>query len=276
MPDERFVQRTACSAPYPDQCAEENPLPLSPASLPSDLHKDGRLWRTVFILSLIPLLILLLLSLQVFRHHSAFLARKLELSGSRFAEGIRIDGLPVGGLTWEAACEIVSRHAAAPPDLRLVLQADSIVLTITNETVNRRNNWPDVLSAAFALGRSISPALPASVTPFEYRFRTLQTVREKGAEYSTEAVYDREALIAVVDTLASMLEKDAVNAQVLTDTVTGERVFTDEIPGAKLDRDTLVQQLSKLLDRGEDACVVITTEPVLPEITRVELMNMTN
>ena len=273
--DSRFVQRTACSAPYPDQCAEETPPPSLPTP-PSDRKKDGRLWRTVFLLSLIPLVILALAASLIFRQHAQYLAKKQTLSDSRFAEGIRVDGVSVGGLTWEEACDKISRSSSPPQDLHLTLQADSFILNITNETVNRRNNWPEVLSAAFALGRSTSPSLPASVTPFEYRFRTVRTVRETGADYRTEAVYDRDALISVIDALAAVVEKDPVNAQAYTDAATGERVFTDEIPGLKLDRDTLLQRLSQLLDRGEDAYVVITTEPVLPEITKVELMNMTD
>lgn len=267
-PQQGYPAGLASYLPY-----EEAPQPLAPAK--------PRRRRAPYV----ALLILCLGALggmgyylhQARQAYEPFLQQRAFLRKQVFFEGIKVDGIPLGGLSMQQALERVGQ-AGARQDGQLSLQVsvDGRPFHISGEALPFERNVQAVLESAWAIGRQGFRGTIGSVnTPFQVRYEHARFVQEKQVELFTYSTYDRERLRGLIAQIATQVDRDPTDAMIASfDFNTRAFTFTRDAPGAKMDQQALFLQISQQLDQGQlTQQHAVHSAPILPRITAVELQN---
>ena len=192
--------------------------------------------------------------------------------------GVYIDGVHVGGLTRAEAAAAVS--AAAEQEAAAVFD---IIVTVGNqswhvnsERVPVSRNVEQMVEEAWASGRSSEVSIQgAGITPFQDRVNQASALRSYPLMLETKTDYDHDALRLMADGIVNYVNRDPVNSMVESfDFNTHAFTFSEDQPGAYIDRDELYATLEKLLDGGTTQTTLkVTPQKVLADVTRTELMN---
>ncbi|MBR5109381.1 MAG: VanW family protein [Clostridia bacterium] len=188
-----------------------------------------------------------------------------------------MDGVHIGGMT-RAEAESVLNSQAQQTDasLWIRLHVDGQAWTVTPNEVPLRRNVSAVLDTAYAIGRQGSrETIGTKTTPFDYRYAHLYHTASTRVNLYTSVTYDPENVWSFVRKVEERVNKTAQDAQVATfDFSSRSFSFTEERQGAKLDAEDLYRRITNALDRHEyTATITASAIPVLPQVTRVELMN---
>ena len=181
-----------------------------------------------------------------------------------FCEGIRVDGVPLGGLTREEASSRFSQQAEETTRaFTLPVTAGGRQWLITSEEVPITFNAQQVLDRAFQIGHTGTR---------ERRLAEIERASE-GVELTTSYVYDREAIDRLVDIVAQNVDREPVNAGLDAFDPAGKTFsYRQEKAGQKLDRDALRADILAALDAERfDVPVQGRLLPAEPEIRLADL-----
>ena len=194
-----------------------------------------------------------------------------------FAQGVLVDGVHIGGMTRaQAEAALNSESAQSGSALHMTLRVDGNTWVITPRELSFERNLSAVLDTAYAVGRQGTPeTIASSVTPFEYRYAHLYHTASNPVSLTTRVTYDKAVVRDLVRIIESNINRDAVDAQVATfDFSSRSFTFSEDQTGARLDGDDLYRRIIDALDRKDYAAVIsVSSTPLLPQVTRVELMN---
>lgn len=194
-----------------------------------------------------------------------------------FAQGVLVDGVHIGGMTFEQAEAALKREdASGVRGLYLSLNVDGYTWVITPNELPFERNIPAVLDTAYAIGRLGSvDTISSDTTPFEYRYQHLYHTVYNAAHLYTKVTYDPETVRKLVSIVENNINRDPVDAQVASfDFSSRSFTFSQEQMGAKLDGENLYRQIIDALDRQDyTASIHVSSQPIMPQVTRVELMN---
>ena len=193
-----------------------------------------------------------------------------------FAQGVLVDQVHIGGLTRAQAEEALRGGSQNPGGLWLTVRADNQSWVITPNELPLERNVQAVLDTAYAVGRQGTPeTIASSVTPFEYRYAHLYHTATTPVYLRTEVTYDPQKVWELVRVIENHVNRDAVDAQVATfDFSTRAFTFSQEQQGARLDAEKLYADITQALDRKDYTAVIeASVEPLMPKVSRVELMN---
>ena len=294
-PPDNFYRQTASSAPYPDAAFDGDdgmePAPPAlndgyqsvffsnaPAPRSAPPRRRGRgPWTFIALVACAAFVLVLYLIFALRQPYAAFRTMAAETAKNTFAYGIYVDGVSIGGMTRaQAESALQNRLNANGGELSMDLQVDHYAWHITGREIPFTRNLSRVLDRAWVIGRQgTTQTLTGGMTPLYYRYQHRMGAAKNGAYFYTEVTYDKSDVHAFVSQVAAYVNRDAQDAQVATfDFETRTFTFTDDQQGAKLNEEQLYEQLVTLLDGGQfSASIRMETQPVMPSVTKVELMN---
>ena len=278
---------TGDRAPYPDQAYAPQARPQAAAA-----SNTGRkwaqggterkpshtaLWALTAFIAFAALCLMGFYATSLYQAYPLFRQKAAILAADTFAGGIWVDHTHIGGMTRAEAENALSRQAQqTDASLWIRLHVDGQAWTVTPSEVPLKRNVSSVLDTAYAIGRQGSrETIGTKTTPFEYRYAHLYHTASAQVNLYTSVTYDPENVWSFVRKVEERVNKTAQDAQVATfDFSTRTFTFTDERQGAKLDAEELYRRIADALDRHDyTATIAVSTIPVLPRITKVELMN---
>ncbi len=226
-------------------------------------------------------LLLLLLIVYGFVHmvapYDAFSNMKRKDNIQTIIEGVYIDDVYVGNMTLEQAQNALSTHQNTQNSaLHMSVMIDGYTFYLTQNEVPFTKNTVSVLQQAYALSRQgTQETLLSNVTPFMYRNQVRDYVKEKGAYFYTAITYNETDIQKFVNLISSYVEKAPVDAYLSAfDFNTRSFAFTDEQMGKKFDHKKVHDAIiSALNQKNYTAALTFEVENLLPQITKVELMN---
>ncbi len=195
---------------------------------------------------------------------------------SGFPEGTRVNDTDIGGLTREEAAARITDPERGSGDTEV-----NITVTVngggsyllTEREIPFTANVNAVLDEALNL--EWRGAEESALTPFEFRLRQKERIREEGAYYYTHVTYDREAVLRTVEQIAEMENVPALDAQISSfDFASGTFSFTEDQPGRHIDSGLLYAYLINMLDQGaRSGTILLDAYGTVPRVTRSQLMS---
>ncbi len=278
---------TSDRAAYPDQVYQENARPqaAAPRQARASWPQGGAprksrhtaLWALAALLAFAAICLMGFFVTSVYQAYPQFRQKAAMLARDTFGQGIWIDQTHIGGMTrQEAETALNAQASQTDSSLWIRLHVDGQVWTITPNEVPLRRNLSAVLDTAYAIGRQGSrETIGTSTTPFDYRYAHLQHTASNPVRLYTSVTYDPENVWTFVRQVEQRVNRTAQDAQVSTfDFSSRTFTFTDERLGAKLDAEALYRQITDALNRHDyTATITASTNPVTPQVTKVELMN---
>ena len=214
---------------------------------------------------------------SLYQAYRPFRQKVAVVEQTSFAQGVLVDHIHIGGMSrTEAESALQNQDNQPGGGLWLTVRADDQTWVITPNELPLERNIQAVLDTAYAVGRQGNrETIGSSVTPFEYRYSHLYHTVTTPVNLYTTVTYDPEKLRELVRIIENRVNRDAVDAQVATfDFSTRSFTFTEDRQGRKLDSEALYSQLKNALDRKDyTGLVQVYSEPIMPRVTRVELMN---
>lgn len=191
--------------------------------------------------------------------------------------GVYVDGVSVGGMTVEQAKSAIGQvNASGGGDFAITVNIGNKSWSIDSGKVPMTRNDDEVLSQAYALGRSNTTALRGTkVTPFQERLNAALNLRTAPVNLQTRLTYDKATIRQLTDSIAQFVNREPINASVATfDFNTRSFTFNSDSPGSYIDGDALYNQVIAMLEGGQRyATLVMEPEIILASVTKAELMN---
>ena len=279
--------------PYPDMVYEaerEDPFPrepgpdfrdddaIFPAPAASAAQSGGTgMWALIAAVCALVLAGMLFYVAQLRSAYGPFREKVSAVMGDTIAPGVSVDGINVGGLTKSAAAALLDQNISVGAGvLNITLQVDGKVWIITERELPLLRDVQSALDTAWSIGRQgSSAAIGSNLTPFEYRYRHLYHTAQNPVILSTAVTYDHDRLRELVGLVEAYVNEEAVDAQVASfDYVNRAFSFSDERAGVKLDGDGLYRRIVQALDGQQyNAIIYMSTAPVMPRVTKAELIN---
>ncbi len=215
--------------------------------------------------------------ISLYQDYRPFRQKAAIVGQSSFAQGVLVDGVHIGGMSRAQAEEALKNQAQqSGGNLWLTVRVDDQTWVITPNDLPLERNISSVLDTAYAVGRQgTRETIASSVTPFEYRYAHLYHTVTTPVNFYTSVTYDPDRLWKLVRSIENTVNRAAEDAQVATfDFSTRSFTFTEDRQGARLDAEALYRQIADALDRKDyHGMVQAYAEPIMPKVTRVELMN---
>ena len=274
------LYRTEQEDAYPDWVAQSEAAPAgggnwAPAGRPK-WQRHRAEWTVVALVCAALLGIMVAFTVSLYRAYKPFQQKKAIVEQNTIAQGVLVDGVHVGGMSRTDAAAALQKQETVSGGLWLTVQADGETWVITPKELPLERNTQAVLETAYAVGRQGSrETIASTLTPFEYRYQHLYHTATSPVRLNTSVTYSAEKLWELVRIIENRVSRPAEDAQVATfDFASRSFTFTEDRPGAKLDADALYRQIADLLDRQQyTATLTVQSEPIMPKVTRAELMN---
>ena len=193
---------------------------------------------------------------------------------SVFLDGVTVDGINLGGMTWEegeAAIRNQIKDKLGSWYVRLK-SANGMYRDITAEMLSISRDPVEALEAAWAVGHETSATNRKTV--FELQ-QEIITARESDYHFSS-VEYDADT--SVIDGILSNLERAAYDqpqdAKLLNfnpDSTTEPFEFQEEVVGRKLDTDAIKTEILEMVSTFESGEVLLQTVALYPETTVADL-----
>ena len=265
---------------YPDnEETDDSAVTIANGSAPAGprASQNSALWAMIAAVSTLLLAFMLYYVWQLYQDWAPFRQKVDAVMGGTIAQGVTVDQVDVGGMTRDqASAALQTGDATGAAPLGITLQVDGKVWVITEEELPLERNVQSVLDTAWSIGRQGSPATIASqLTPFEYRYRHLYHTAGNPVALTTSVDYDPGRVRELVGLVADYVNREAVDAQVASfDYARRSFTFTDDVAGARLDSEEMVQRIMEALDQHRyNATIYMALIPVTPRITKAELIN---
>lgn len=276
-------------AAYPDMVYQAQPQrqqPSRPAQKKQESWARGgaprkrrntALWVFVALLCVALLCLMGYFVAKLYEEYPIFRQKAAIVAQDTFAQGVLVDGVHIGGMNRQQAENALKNHnAPGTSGLRITLYVDDRTWVLTENELPFERNLAAVLDTAYAIGRQgTAETIASDITPFEYRYQHLYHTASTPAYLYTQVTFDQVKLRELVGIIEGNINRDAVDAQVATfDFINRQFTFTEDIQGAHLDGENLYQQLlSALNNKDFQAVISVESTPILPKVTKVELMN---
>jgi vancomycin resistance protein YoaR len=199
---------------------------------------------------------------EVFQHMRSVVAR------STFYDGVRVDGVPLAGLTLdEALARLAARDQQEDQSFEIFLTAGDARWRVSSSEVPLHRNTETLIRQAYTLGRTGT---------LEERYSEITAMSTTGVDYTSQMWYEKSAVRALTDQVARRLTIEGHDAQVADfNFATRQFTFTDALAGQTVDPDQLFIQVTAALDSQDYGAVIpVTINHVKPSITREEVQAM--
>lgn len=207
-----------------------------------------------------------------------FEADRTVLRTDRIYNGVYIDGVHVGGMTKEQAKQALATvpGAMGTSQFSIDVNVEGYLWTIASQNVPLYRNVDEVITQAYAVGRSNTAAIRGTTTtPFKQRLSAVQDVWTNPVALYTVTTYDRDTVRGITAGIAEAINREPINASVATfDPVTKRFTFNADENGVYIDAEAIYREVAAMLDEGVYyGTVAVTPEIRLASVTKAELMN---
>ena len=178
-----------------------------------------------------------------------------------FFEGVSVDGISLGGMTYEEAkAQFAGINQQAADAFSLVVESGDKRWRISSGEVPMTFNADSVLARAYAVGRTGT---------LEERYQAILRTKEEGAAFYTGFDYDRNAVAELVNIIADSLEVPVKQASLdAFDIVNRTFTFTEASPGQTVNREKLRLDVFYALDnKAYDQVIHPEITSIKPELT---------
>lgn len=185
-----------------------------------------------------------------------------------FCPNVYVDGIQLGGMTWEQALNSVQSQIQRRNDAWKVnlVRNGNTVATITADMLNMEVDVEGVLHQAWAQGH-------AGTTVDERYEEMLKLAAEPYYGFTTVPDKDTSVIDEVLNQIREQIDVKASNAELLSFDTTQAYpfIFSDEIYGQKLDVDSLKEQLYHMVAVMQSGDVELHVETIAPTVTKTDL-----
>ncbi|MBE0600859.1 MAG: VanW family protein, partial [Firmicutes bacterium] len=193
---------------------------------------------------------------------------------SVFLNGVFVDGIDLGGLTWEEGNAAVRDQISQELGSWYVRlkNANAAYPDITAETLNIRRDPTQALEAAWAIGHETSTTDRKTV--FELQQELQQAMANTYSFSSVAYDADTSPIDDILAKLQTAAYKAPQNAKMLSfnpESTSEPFTFQQEVVGRRLDVDTLRTQIMEMVNNFESGEILMQTEAIQPDITVAEL-----
>ena len=234
-------------------------------------------WTFISLICLTVLCLLGYIMISLYQEDKPFRQKAAIVGQASFAQRVLVDGVHIGGMSRaQAEAALKNQSSQAGNSLWLTVRVDDQTWVITPNELTLERNIGSVLDTAYAVGRQgTRDTIASSVTPFEYRYAHLYHTVTSPINLYTTVTYEPDQLRQVGRSIGNAVNREAEDAQVATfDFSTRSFTFTEERQGAKLDSEALYKQIADALDQKDyTGFVQAYSQPIMPKVTKVELMN---
>lgn len=207
----------------------------------------------------------------------AFNQKMTYLAGNTFYNGVHVDGIHIGGMTYDEAHAVLSQNAAYSNQFfSLAVTIDGMTWHITQNELPLERNIDAMLEEAMSIGRqSDSATVYSGLTPFEQRYQQMWAANQNGAYLNTSITYDKATLRSLCETLSSRVGTHPEDAMIYSfDFKTRSFTFQSEKLGTALSAEEIYNAVAPQLDaHNYNASVSLQTHPIEPAVTVASLQS---
>lgn len=234
-------------------------------------------WWIVALISFVAIIFMLYSVYKAYSYQDSFEKKLAWMQRDTIFDGVFIDGVYVGGLNKQSAINALKGNAhTRANNMNMSVNIDGKTWLITDSEIPFKTNLESVVEKAYCIGRcGFVWNKENGDTPFETRFlHTQQTIRDN-AYLNTEVSYNMADIRRISDEISSQVNRQAVNAVISSfDYNTKQFTVTKDVKGAELNTDELYQEILSNLQKGDyNAQINLSSRPVMPQVTSVELQN---
>lgn len=237
---------------------------------------NNGLWTLIVLGCMICLCLMGYFVVQLRKPYADFKAKCEAVMQDTFAQGVLVDNVHIGGMTWNEAYQAVLMSAGYDRQrLNITLNVEGYQWILTENELPVQRNIEAVLKMAYSIGRRGSPnQIGNGKTPLQCRYDDLQSKKNNIECLYTHVTYEPAVLRAKVKEVCQFVNRAPVNAQVSFDFNTRSFTITKETSGLYLDEENLYQVLKNALDRQDyQANIHLKAEEQIPDVTWVQLMD---
>jgi len=192
----------------------------------------------------------------------------------RFHDGVFVDDVSLGGLTYEEGLALVQQHhAESAQELFVTLRVDDERIEVDDQLISASDvgythNIEAVVRQAMTVGRDEAAQ---AMTPEELKTYLEETLMANPVMLTTEATYDEAMPRSKVDAYAAMVTLEPVDAKAVSfdpAAPAGSKLTCEpEQEGVAVNPDTLFPLVKQAFDEATFGEILVPLETVMPEIT---------
>lgn len=183
------------------------------------------------------------------------------LKRSTFLEGVRVNGISIGGKTMEEARTLLADSITELCNAHSVeAHCEDSVFVFSGKEIAMKNDLETILNDAFQLARTD--------IGYDALIAEVDTIRTQGKEYTVTVTFDEASLREAITSYAAERSVPAVDATVIFDSESNAIRFTEEQVGHAVDEEKLFTDVFSCTD-GSPVNVVLTE--VAPVLTKEKL-----
>ena len=175
------------------------------------------------------------------------------LDTDTFYQGVRVDGIDLGGRTMEQARELLNTsETGVPQTFTVTLTHEDQSFTLTQADVGYSVDTEQVLEEAYQYGRTGTR---------EERYETVKALQTTPVDFDLSASMQDDTLSAKLQELTAPLAREAQDASVVSfNAETEEFTFSEGQTGIAVDLDSLTQKVKDAIAAGGGTVEVPVTE----------------
>lgn len=197
-------------------------------------------------------------------YFSVFAGISLAVEDWSFAQGVRIDGVDLSGMTYDQAEQAVSARASqllsevkipfVYNDTEIVMDADDLGISL---------NYNETLESAFDYNRSEADTVAQ---------RYNKTVRlSQGMDFESGFTVNPQRLQKAIEAYARRYNKTPKNAVAVFDKTTCEFSYTAERTGTKINTDKIYSDIIEMLNEKRFEALEVEATVLTPAVTEAML-----
>jgi vancomycin resistance protein YoaR len=193
---------------------------------------------------------------------------------SVFLDGITVDGIALGGMTWEDGNEAVRNQIVEELGSWYVRlkSTNGMYRDITAETLNISRDPAGALEAAWAVGHETSADDRKTVFELQQEIQAALTNSYSFSSVSYDADTSQiDDILAVLENAAYIKPQDAYLVSFNPESSSEPFLFQSEVVGRRLDIDKLEAEILTRVGAFESGEILMQTEAVMPDVTVADL-----
>ncbi len=193
---------------------------------------------------------------------------------SVFLDGVTVDGIDLGGMTWDEGntavrSQIINKLSSWYVRLK---STNGSYKDITAETLNISRDPSDALEAAWAIGHDTSATTRKTI--FELQNEIIAANADVKSFSSVEYNADTSVIDNILSALARAAYVEPQDAKMLSfnpESTTEPFTFQEEVVGRTLDAEAIKEKIIGMIDSFESGEVLIETTALYPKTTVADL-----
>ena len=244
---------------------------------PKRAEEKPLLFTVLTVASLVTLVCLLLAVVGRLTAREAFRRLQAADRAEVMADGITVDGVPLGGSSREKARALLfTPRGTEALSFQYRIHAGDQTAVMTAADLPVGTNMETVLDQAWSLSRRLRLGKGETAdSPFAARARLRAALIRDGSELSSMTGYELTDIDRYAAALARQVDREPVDAALVSvDFSRRDFTFSDDIPGVTLDQAALAAEITRRLSAGEtDAEFEAPLSSVPAAVPRLRLKN---